>query len=238
MTWVLFDFCQYIHVLTFVNFCKGRYAGCNMNDALDPLAVARHPTQQRAKDRFDRILQEAETLLVEQGLSGFSIPALAERLGFTRGSVYAYFPTPYAILNELVGRYLVQLEAVFYSRAEELRSIGWREGIAAVVDHAVSFHNSHPAARLLILGGAVTDDSYRAQEQTNKRLGNLGRKVWYQGGLLPEGPPDLTTLSADIGTACFRRSFFEHGEITPAYRDAAVAAMAGFLGEAMRFGNA
>ncbi|WP_162932241.1 TetR/AcrR family transcriptional regulator [Solimonas sp. K1W22B-7] len=209
-----------------------------MNDALDPLAVARHPTQQRAKDRFDRILQEAETLLVEQGLSGFSIPALAERLGFTRGSVYAYFPTPYAILNELVGRYLVQLEAVFYSRAEELRSIGWREGIAAVVDHAVSFHNSHPAARLLILGGAVTDDSYRAQEQTNKRLGNLGRKVWYQGGLLPEGPPDLTTLSADIGTACFRRSFFEHGEITPAYRDAAVAAMAGFLGEAMRFGNA
>jgi len=200
-----------------------------MNDALDPLAIAKQPTQQRAKDRFDRILQEAETLLIESGLSGFSIPALAERLSYTRGSVYAYFPTPYAILNELVRRYLVELEDVFYARAEELRSIGWREGIAAVVEHAVGFHNSHPAARLLILGGAVTDDSYRAQEQTNKRLGNLGRRVWYQGALLPEGPPDLTTLSADIGTACFRRSFFEHGEITPAYRDAAIAAMTGFL---------
>ncbi len=200
-----------------------------MNDALDPSAVARQPTQQRAKDRFDRILQAAETLLTEQGLSGFSIPAVAERLGYTRGSVYAYFPTPYAILNELVGRYLVELEAVFFSRAEELRSLGWRGGTAAVVDHAVAYHNAHPAARLLILGGAVTDDSYRAQERTNKRLGELGRMVWYQGGLLPEGPPDLTTLAADIGTACFRRSFFEHGEITPAYRDAAVAAMAGFL---------
>ena len=36
-----------------------------MNDALDPSAVARQPTQQRAKDRFDRILQAAETLLTE-----------------------------------------------------------------------------------------------------------------------------------------------------------------------------
>ncbi|MDM4772283.1 TetR/AcrR family transcriptional regulator [Solimonas sp. SE-A11] len=191
--------------------------------------MARHPTQQRAKDRFDRILQAAETLLIEAGLSGFSIPALAERLGYTRGSVYAYFPTPYAILNELVGRYLVELEAVFFSRAEELRRLGWRDGTAVVVDHAVAFHNAHPAARPLILGGAVTDDSYRAQERTNKRLGELGRMVWYQGGLLPGGSPDLTTLAADIGTACFRRSFFEYGEITPAYRDAAVAAMAGFL---------
>lgn len=200
-----------------------------MNDALDPLAVARQPTQQRAKDRFDRILLEAEKLLTEQGLSGFSIPALAERLGYTRGSVYAYFPTPYAILNELVGRHLVQLEAVFFSRSDELRDIGWRDGIAAVVDHAVGYHNSHPAARLLLLGGAVTDDSYRAQEQTNKRLGSLGRMVWGQGGALPPGPPDVTTLATDIGVACFRRSFFEHGEITRAYRDAAVNAMAGFL---------
>src|SRR5689334_24347398 len=40
------------------------------------------------------------------------------------------------------------------------------------------FRSSHPAARLLILGGAVTDDSYRAQELTIKRLGELGRAIW------------------------------------------------------------
>ncbi|MFP5305431.1 MAG: TetR/AcrR family transcriptional regulator [Gammaproteobacteria bacterium] len=200
-----------------------------MNDALDPLAVAKQPTQQRAKERFDRILAEAEALLNENGLSGFSIPAIAERLGYTRGSIYAYFPTPYAVLNELVKRYLAQLEAEFFSRAEELRALGWREGIAAVVDVAVAFHNSHPAARLLILGGAVTDDSYRAQELTNKRLGQLGRQVWRWQAQLPTQQPDVTTLVVDIGTACFRRSFFEHGRITAAYRDAAVGAMTGFL---------
>ncbi|WP_162932424.1 TetR/AcrR family transcriptional regulator [Solimonas sp. K1W22B-7] len=201
-----------------------------MNDALDPLAVARQPTQQRARDRFDRILAEAEALLLEAGLSGFSVPVLAERLDYTRGSIYAYFPTPYAILNELVARYLVEIESQFRARADELRGMTLREAIAAVVDHSVSFYEANPVARLLILGGAVTDDSFRAQEMTIKHLGDLGRAVWTQKGVrLPNGPPDVTTLSVDIATACFRRSFFEHGSITPAYRDAAVAAMMNFL---------
>lgn len=215
-------------MLTFVKSWERLYSG-RMNEALDPLAIARRPTQKRAQERFDRILEEAERVLIERGLSGFSIPVIAERLGFTRGSVYAYFPTPYAVLNELVQRHLRELEKVFFSDAEELRKLGWRDGIARVVDHAVAYHNAHPAARLLLLGGAVTDDSYRAQELTNKRLGKLGRMAWPTARLAPDAPPDIGTLSADIGTACFRRSFFEHGEITTEYRDAAIAAMTGFL---------
>ena len=200
-----------------------------MDDALNPLAVARRPTQKRAQERFANILNEAEALLIEKGLSGFSIPTIAERLGYTRGSVYAYFPTPYAVLNELTRRYLGELEAEFFSHAEALRHVSWRAGIAMVVDQAVSFHNANPAACLLLLGGAVTDDSYRAQELTNKRLGDLAGRVWTSKRVLPAAPPDVMTLSVDIGVACFRRSFFEHGEITPPYRDAAIAAMIGFL---------
>ena len=63
-----------------------------MSDELDTLATAKRPTQKRARERFERVLDAAEELLVESGLSGFSIPVLAERLGYTRGSVYAYFP--------------------------------------------------------------------------------------------------------------------------------------------------
>ncbi len=201
-----------------------------MNSTLDPLAVARQPTQQRAKDRFDRIVKESEALLAQDGLSGFSIPVLAERLGYTRGSVYAYFPTHYAIFNELATRYLVELESVFVARADELQRMTWREAVVAVVEHAVRFHNSHPVAMLLILGGAVTDDSYRAQELTIKRLGTLGQIVWKQKAINPRlSGADVATLAVEIGTACFRRSFFEHGTITRPYRDAAVAAMTSFL---------
>ncbi|SFF55768.1 transcriptional regulator, TetR family [Fontimonas thermophila] len=200
-----------------------------MNDALDPLAIARQPTQRRARARFERILAEAEKLLTEAGLSGFSIPLLAERLGYPRGSIYAYFPTPYAILNELVARHLAALETLFDAQAQRLRSLGWREGIAAAIDIGVAYHNRHPAARILILGGAVTDASFRAQEQTHRRLGELARRVWGHEMDLPEREPEAATLAVDIGMACFRRSFYAHGRITPAYRNAAIAAMIGFL---------
>jgi len=203
-----------------------------MNEPLDPLSVARQPTQQRARARFDRILEESERLLLEAGLSGFSIPVIAERLGYTRGSVYAYFPTYYAILNELVHRYLVDLEAMFVKRADALLLMHWKQSVEAVVNMAVKFHNSNPVARLLILGGPVSDDSYRTQEMTIKRLGNLGRAALLKNGVkLPKGPPDITTLAAEIGTACFRRSFFDHGEIVPPYRDAAARAMIAFLAD-------
>jgi AcrR family transcriptional regulator len=200
-----------------------------MNSVLAPAAIAREPVQQRAKARFERILQEAEALLAEAGLSGFSIPVLAERLGYTRGSVYAYFPTPYAIFNALVQRQLVDLEAAFFERAEELGRMSWREAIRAIIEHAVKFHNERPVARLLILGGAVTDDSYRAQEITIERMGSLGRALMKSNGINLPTDPDIATLSVDIAVACLRRSFFNHGRITPAYRDAAVQAMIDFL---------
>jgi AcrR family transcriptional regulator len=214
--------------MTFVNSGQPDYRS-PMNSVLDPAAIAREPVQQRAKDRFERILKEAEALLAKEGLSGFSIPVLAERLGYTRGSVYAYFPTPYAILNELVKRSLVELEAFFYDRADELSRMPWRDSIRVIIEHAVRFHNERPVARLLILGGAVTDDSFRAQEITVERLGTLGRELMKRNGIRLPANPDVATLSVDIGLACLRRSFFNHGTITARYKEAAIAGMIGFL---------
>lgn len=200
-----------------------------MADTHDPLDVVRRPTQQRARARFERILEEAECVLRDGGLSAFSIPVLAQRLGYTRGSVYAYFPTPHALLGELASRHLSALEVMFGAQLEALRAVGWRGGIGLVADHAALFYNARPVASLLLLGGGASDASLRAHEQTNKRLGDFIRGIWSQARDLPAAPPDVTTLAADIGTAVFRRSWFEHGRITPPYRDAAVAAMIGFL---------
>jgi AcrR family transcriptional regulator len=200
-----------------------------MPDELDPLAVARKPTQKRALERFARVLDEAEALLVAEGLAGVSIPVIADKLGYTRGSVYAYFPTPYAILNELAQRYLAELLVVF-AHSDGLVGLPWRKGIENGVAIASDYYDAHPAARLIILGGAVTDYSFRAQELTIKRVGALGRLAWQQRGIvLPSEEPDVAALAIDLGMSCLRRSVFEHGEVTPAYRVAASNVMVAFL---------
>ena len=116
-----------------------------MNQALSANALPRQPLQQRAKDRFERVLEEAEAVLLEAGLAGFSIPVLAQRLGYPRATIYKFFPTPYAILNELLRRHLARLEQDLYHKAASF-PVGqsWREVAAAVVHFAAEFHNEFP----------------------------------------------------------------------------------------------
>lgn len=202
-----------------------------MNQALNRDALPRQPLQQRAKERFERVLEEAEALLLEAGLGGFSIPLLAERLGYPRATVYKFFPTPYAVLNELLRRCLAQLEESLALKAEPVvaRGLPWREAARLLVTHAAAFHNANPVARLLILGGPVSDESWRAQEITIQHLGSLTRRLFAAVGVKLPQEPDVATLAIDIGTTCFRHSVFLHGAITPAYRDEAVYAMVAYL---------
>ena len=59
-----------------------------------------------------------------------------------------------------------------------------------------------------------------------------------RGIALPRQRPDAATLLVELGTTCFRLSQFQHGEITPEYRDEAVHAMQAYMsryaGEASR----
>jgi len=200
------------------------------NGTLDRRALARQPQQLRARERFDLVLSGAREILRKDGLTGFSIPALAQRVGITRASIYKFFPTPYAVLNELVRRGLEQLDARLTARAQKVSDRPWPEALRAVTFEAVAFYNDDPVSRLLILGGPVTDDSYRVQELAIQKLGGLTRALLETRGIeLPRSKPDAAMLLVDIGTTCFRVSQFLHGEITDEYRMEAVHAMHAYL---------
>lgn len=201
-----------------------------MNDLQAGLSAPRAPLQQRGQARFELVLEEAQKLLLEQGMAGFSIPALAERLGFTRASIYNFFPTPYAVLNELAKRELLALEQRLLQLTAERPPVSWKEQVRYTVDAAAAFHDERPVARLLILGGMQTDESYRAQAITIGHLGNLSQRLFAEAGIaLPREPVDVMVLAVDLGTACFRHSMLLHGRITDAYREEATRVMLRYL---------
>ncbi len=201
-----------------------------MNQALVPDGFPRQPLQQRAKDRFERVVDGARLLLLESGLGGFSIPELATRLGYSRATIYNFFPTPYTIFNELTRRYLNELEALLFHGAQKLLQVPWQDGARGMAALAAGFYNANPVARLLMLAGPITDESYRAQELMIQRLGRLVQQVFTQRGIpLPPAPPDVSLLAVELGTTCYRVSFFLHGEITPQYQEEAGKAMIAYL---------
>jgi AcrR family transcriptional regulator len=197
------------------------------------IAAAQHrkPLQQRSLDRVEAVLDESRKVLAREGIAGFSIPVIAERLGYTRASIYNFFPTPYAILNELARRDLVALEESIVQYLLGQPRAPWRERVRGSVRAAVQFYDKHPVARMLILGGALTDEGYRALALTVRHLGAAAQRLFSGVGpyALPQVPVDVSTLAVDLGTTCLRQSVLLHGKIVRAYEEEAVRVMTGYL---------
>jgi AcrR family transcriptional regulator len=63
------------------------------------------PTQQRSRERFERILACATEVMVEKGSEAFRMSDIVERTGIAFGSLYQYFPDKTSIIGTLAERY-------------------------------------------------------------------------------------------------------------------------------------
>ncbi len=201
-----------------------------MNDMAENLSIARQPKQQRSRQRFGDVLSTAELLLREQGLSQFSIPQIAQRMRCSRNAVYKFFPTPYAVLNELTQRRLQSLEASLIAESDNNPAANWQTMVTRIVASASLFLNADRVASMLILGGSSTDESHRLLELTIRHLGGQIRRMMAAYGLdLPAQPPDVASLAVEIGLAAFRLSYMAEQHITAAYQSEATSAMVAYL---------
>nr|MBV6631080.1 TetR/AcrR family transcriptional regulator [Oceanococcus sp. HetDA_MAG_MS8] len=164
------------------------------------------------------MLARADAILAEQGLDGFSIPALAESLGYSRRSIYMFFPTPYAVLNELARRYVSRLQGHLEPALKEVGRLSVEWLAAKISFEAASFLNGAPVARLLILGGVSTSRNFCGQEISNRHLGRLAERILTAYGYqIPNAQPDRAATAIELGTACFRLSYTSYGHITEPY---------------------
>lgn len=197
--------------------------------ASDDLEV-RVPQQSRSRKRFELILQEADKLLLEEGLSGFSIPELAKRLGFTRTSIYHFFPTPQAILNEVTRRYLKGLDDEFLAARAAATKVNWREAVLMIAEVVSNYYNAHPVGRMLILGMSASEESYHAlaaaMDQIQRQIDVLMPAFGFRAS---SSNPNVAALTVEIGTACLRLSYHLHGEITKEYQKECARVMISYL---------
>ncbi len=192
--------------------------------------MPRRPLQPRGQARFDQVLEVARELLNEDGLAGFSIPAIAQRTQFTRASIYNFFPTPHSILNELARQELAMLEERIEARGLEHGQGSWRQRILDTVRDVAQFYEQRPIARQLLLGDGVTDEAFRAQTLTIRHLGTLVSRLFEGDGLcIPEHPVDVVSLAIELATTCLRHSVFLHGRITAEYAAEAAQVMVQYL---------
>jgi AcrR family transcriptional regulator len=89
---------------------------------LAPAAARRTPSQARARDLVDALVEAAAQLLVERGYEGASTNAIAERAGVSVGSLYQYFSGKSDVFRELMERHRAEVHPLVSRALRDLET--------------------------------------------------------------------------------------------------------------------
>jgi AcrR family transcriptional regulator len=100
-------------------------------------AVRRNPTQQRSRDRQDRILAMATQLIADKGSDQLKMSEIAERSEISIGSLYQYFPDKSSVIRTLAERYNAQSRRCI---AEAMEAVQDAQGLQAAYSQLLDLY--------------------------------------------------------------------------------------------------
>jgi AcrR family transcriptional regulator len=117
----------------------------------------RRPRQARGREKFEKILDAADTLIADSGTAdGLSLYDIAEKAGVAVGSVYHFFPSSHAVLVALIERYDRKFEELVDEPMVEEAISDWRDVLWLQTERSRRYINATPGALIMILGSGQT----------------------------------------------------------------------------------
>jgi AcrR family transcriptional regulator len=107
-------------------------------------SVRRKPTQLRAQQTVDAILQAVLRIAKREGLGGLTTNRIAEVAGVSIGSVYQYFPDKRAIFVALHERHIEEIDRILGAALVAHAASPLEKLIRALVDAMVDAHTADP----------------------------------------------------------------------------------------------
>lgn len=162
----------------------------------DQTALRRRPIQRRSRERVERMLSAAVTLIERDGSDGMRMSDVAEMAGVSIGSLYQYFPDKSAIIRSLAERCMIEGRECIDS---ELAAVKTRkelqEAWSRLIDSYYEMFLTRPAMRD-IWCATQGDCRLRQVELEDSRI---------NAGVLADA---LARLRPDADKSCFQAAAF------------------------------
>jgi AcrR family transcriptional regulator len=138
----------------------------------DQLAPRRRPSQERSRDRVERILDATAALLSDDTPADrITTAAIAEEARVPIGSVYQYFPNKLAVLAELARRVMEQVDHKTASLiAENFGVLPWDQAIDRAIDATMQGYAAQPGYLQLLLSIRPTPEFRLITDESNERV--------------------------------------------------------------------
>ncbi len=183
----------------------------------------RVPQQSRSRERVERILDAAATLVVEQGVDALSTRGIAETAGIPVASLYQYFADKDEILLALVERDIEAMDAQIAADLADLDVVSISAMVSTTMGAFVKIYHHSPAFVVIWLRGrtnaAVKEFGRAHNRQIARELYEFAEEL---GLLAPEAQPLYAELAVEMGDRLFQLAFEEQDEGDPLIIDEAI----------------
>ncbi|AKK03827.1 TetR/AcrR family transcriptional regulator [Corynebacterium epidermidicanis] len=111
------------------------------------LVPRRRPAQQRSRERYNRILATARTVLVDVGFESFTFDEVAKRAEVPIGTLYQFFANKYVLICELDREDTVAIVAELHNFSKRVPALQWPDFLEEFIDHLASLWREDPSRR-------------------------------------------------------------------------------------------
>lgn len=155
--------------------------------------------QLRSRQRLEDILELTARLVDEVGPDTVTTTLIAEHLGISVGSIYAYFVDRSAIFDEIVGRAIGQHDRLIESTRDGLVGASWLEGSFAVIDSLVEMYRHEPGFRSLWFSPHLSAEMLETMRRSDEvRVHQLLERLRVSG-LRLDCPNPVNTMRMYVG---------------------------------------
>ena len=174
---------------------------------------ARKPTRKPGIERYQRIIEAAERLILERGSGeGLTLDAVAKKAGVPRVSLYYFFESVGALIDTLNHRTVKRMAAEL---PRPPVTMDWRQLIGFYADSVRKFYMNNRLEMILALMPTSHESFNRASQEFGKALYDL----LTANGAVPKSQKVARAcgIIAGLPGLVWRKSLIETGSLTPAY---------------------
>lgn len=150
--------------------------------AIGPLKTRATPTQARAVERVHLILHTTADLLRSEAPAQLSTTTIATRAGIPVSSIYRYFPTLDALLQELYLQVSGELRTkLFNAISDDTLRPGWRERLATALTTLHDYLETHTYYSPLLMYFLVRREPLAMQADEHEEIFAFLSHRWAAG---------------------------------------------------------
>ena len=116
-------------------------------EATEILLPRRRPAQQRSRERFNRILTAARSVLVDVGFESFTFDEVAKRAGVPIGTLYQFFANKYVLICELDRVDNAEAVGELKKFSERVPALQWPDILDEFIEHLARLWREDPSRR-------------------------------------------------------------------------------------------